>query len=88
MHRFLTSAQVKRLHARIIAKVQPTQLAMLEFALGSPFHHSCYGQTDVFQLAGVPAAKVALNHAYQDGNKRTALFAADMLLKMNGALST
>ena len=24
------------------------------------------------------------NHAYQDGNKRTALVAADMFLKMNG----
>lgn len=57
---------------------------MLESAVGSPMNHKHYGQTDVFQLAGVLAEKVILDHSYQDGNKRTALFAADMFLKING----
>lgn len=57
---------------------------MLESAVGSPVNHEHYGQTDVFQLAGVLAQKVILNHPYQDGNKRTALFAADRFLKANG----
>jgi len=42
------------------------------------------GQQDIFQLAGTLAERIMNNHAFQDGNKRTALFAADMFLKMNG----
>ncbi|KID59689.1 DOC family protein, partial [Metarhizium hybridum] len=57
---------------------------MLESAIDSPMNHKNYGQTDLFQLAGILAEKVILNHPYQDGNKRTALFAADMFLKING----
>ncbi|KAG8424036.1 hypothetical protein J3458_000872 [Metarhizium acridum] len=57
---------------------------MLESAIDSPMNHKHYGQNDLFQLAGILAEKVILNHPYQDGNKRTALFAADMFLKMNG----
>ncbi|RMJ10079.1 hypothetical protein CDV36_010289 [Fusarium kuroshium] len=83
-YRFLTTAQVKRLHMRHIAKASPTQPAMLESAVNSPVNHEHYGQKDLFVLAGVLAEKIALDHSYQDGNKRTALFAADMFLKMNG----
>ncbi|KAM3426223.1 hypothetical protein NHJ13734_009583 [Beauveria thailandica] len=57
---------------------------MLESAIVSPMNHERYGQTDLFQLAGILAEKVILDHPYQDGNKRTALFAADMFLKING----
>lgn len=57
---------------------------MLDSAVNSPVSHERYGQTDLFQLAGILAERVALNHAFQDGNKRTALCAADMFLKMNG----
>lgn len=57
---------------------------MLASALYSPIRHKQYGQSDLFQLAGLLASKVILNHPYQDGNKRTALYAADMFLKMNG----
>jgi len=38
----------------------------------------------VFQLAANLSEKIMKNHAYQDGNKRTALVAADMFLKING----
>ncbi|KAG6127260.1 hypothetical protein E4U46_007924 [Claviceps purpurea] len=55
---------------------QPTQPVYLE-------SHKRYGENDVFRLTGVLAQKIILNHAYQDGNKRTPLLAADML-KING----
>ncbi|KND88059.1 hypothetical protein TOPH_07253 [Tolypocladium ophioglossoides CBS 100239] len=83
-YRFLTASQVKRLYTRHIATSLPTQPAMLESAVSSAMNHKHYGQTDLFQLAGVLAEKVILDHPYQDGNKRTALYAADMFLKING----
>lgn len=67
-----------------IATSSPSQPTMLESAIDSPRNHKYYGQTNLFQLAGILAEKVILNHAYQDGNKRTALYAADMFLKING----
>ncbi|KAH7399646.1 hypothetical protein BKA66DRAFT_589608 [Pyrenochaeta sp. MPI-SDFR-AT-0127] len=39
---------------------------------------------NLFQLAASLSEKIMKNHAYQDGNKRTALVAADMFLKING----
>lgn len=82
--RFLTASRVSRLHIRQIIKSTPTQPGMLDSAINSPINHKHYGQTDVFQLAGVLAEKIILDHPYQDGNKRTALYAADTFLKMNG----
>lgn len=82
--RFLTASVAARLHARHIAKATSTQPNLLESAIFSPVNHERYGQTDVFQLAAVLAEKIILNHPYQDGNKRTALFAADAFLKVNG----
>ena len=42
-------------------------------------------EENVFQLASNLAEKIMKNHPYQDGNnKRTALLAADMFLKING----
>lgn len=41
-------------------------------------------EDDVFQLAANLAEKIMKDHAFQDGNKRTALLAADMFLKING----
>ena len=38
----------------------------------------------MFQLAANLSEKIMKNHAFQDGNKRTALLAADMFLKING----
>lgn len=51
------------------------------------FRHSStntMARTIFFQLAGLLAEKIILNHPYQDGNKRIALLAADMFLKTNG----
>ncbi|QUC17169.1 uncharacterized protein UV8b_01410 [Ustilaginoidea virens] len=82
--RFLTTKQVKRLYDAHIARVQPTQPTYLESATYSPQQHKRYGEQDLFRLAGVLAQKIILNHAYQDGNKRISLLAADIFLKING----
>ncbi|KAK2746004.1 hypothetical protein FQN55_005826 [Onygenales sp. PD_40] len=84
--RFLTLSQVKRLHMQfIIANATPTQPNLLESAVNSPMNLKHYAnQQDVFQLAANLAEKIMKNHAFMDGNKRTALIAADMFLKING----
>ena len=84
-HRFLNANQVKRLYATFIANALPTQPELLESAVASPINIQHYtGQQDLFALAGDFSAKIMKNHAFQDGNKRIALVAADMLLKING----
>lgn len=83
---FLTSNQVQLLHKLHITK-HPTlqQPNLLESACHSPINLKHYGnQEDVFQLAANLSEKIMKNHAYMDGNKRTALVAADMFLKING----
>lgn len=82
--RFLTTAQVMRLYETNITRARPSQPTYLESAVFSPQQHKHYGQDNLFQLAGLLAEKIILNHPYQDGNKRIALLAADMFLKMNG----
>ncbi|KAK2764296.1 hypothetical protein FQN54_008988 [Arachnomyces sp. PD_36] len=84
--RFLTSKQVQRLHGIwISASAQPSQPHLLESAINSPMSVKYYtNQDNVFQLAANLSEKIMKNHAYQDGNKRTALLAADMFLKING----
>lgn len=58
---------------------------MLESAVHSPINLEHYSrQRNPFQLAADLSEKVMRNHAYMDGNKRTALVAADMFMKIKG----
>ena len=84
--RFLTTDQVRRLYDLWVSpKLEPSQPHMLESAVNSPINLKHYAnQNDIFQLAASLSEKIMKNHAYQDGNKRTALVAADMFLKING----
>lgn len=84
--RFLTVSQVKKLHSRhVIPHGRPTQPDLLESAVQSPINIKYYSnENDLFTLAANLSEKIMKNHAYQDGNKRTALLAADMFLKING----
>lgn len=83
--RFLTTSQVIRLHNTLIMNAQPTQPSMLESAVQSPISMKYYtNQQNVFLLAASLSQKIMKNHAFQDGNKRTALVAADMFLRING----
>ncbi|KAH7562678.1 hypothetical protein BM1_02198 [Bipolaris maydis] len=83
--RFLTAAQVIHIHNILITASEPTQVAMLESAVQSPINIKHYtNEQNVFQLAASLSEKVIKNHALWDGNKRTALLAADLFLKING----
>lgn len=44
------------------------------------------GEQDVVKLASVLASRIIKNHAFMDGNKRTALLAANVFLKINGKM--
>ena len=58
--------------------------ALLESALARPQNLYAYGETDIFQLASSYAEAIARNHAFVDGNKRTAFFVASDFLELNG----
>jgi death-on-curing family protein len=83
--RFLSAIQVQRLHGLFIGNTQLSQPSLLESAVQSPINIKYYNnQQNLFQLAASLSEKIMKNHAYHDGNKRTALLAADMFLKING----
>ncbi|TAQ88247.1 hypothetical protein B7494_g3425 [Chlorociboria aeruginascens] len=86
--RSFTSAQVIRLHQIAIAPAQPSQPAMLESAMMSPMNIKHYEKKEnVFHLAANLAEKIMKNHAYQDGNKRTALLAANGIVNAHVAVT-
>jgi len=57
---------------------------MLESALNRPLQKTAYGDPDLCELAAAYLFGIAKNHPFVDGNKRTALAAADMFLYFNG----
>ncbi len=57
----------------------------LRSALARPMNLAAYeGETDLFRLAASYAFGVAKNHAFSDGNKRTAYAVAGAFLSLNG----
>jgi len=56
----------------------------LESALARPENKAAYGEPDAFELAAAYAFGLARNHAFVDGNKRTAIVAAGTFLLLNG----
>lgn len=56
---------------------------LLDSALARPKNAFAYGESDLFQLAALYAAGVAKNHAFVDGNKRTAFVSAILFLELN-----
>lgn len=57
---------------------------MLESALFRPQQKEAYGDPDIADLAAAYLFGIAKNHPFVDGNKRTALAAADLFLYFNG----
>jgi death-on-curing protein len=55
-----------------------------ESAMARPVHLPSYGQPDVAALAAAYAFGLARNHAFVDGNKRTAYVVAEIFLALNG----
>jgi death-on-curing protein len=56
----------------------------LESAVSAPEFAAYYGGEDVFGLAAVYMVRLIRNHPFVDGNKRTAVVAAHVFLRLNG----
>lgn len=56
----------------------------LESALARPENKAAYGDPSVQELAAAYLFGLARNHAFVDGNKRTAIVAAGTFLAVNG----
>ncbi len=57
---------------------------MLDSALARPQNLAAYGEPTAFELAASYAFGIARNHPFIDGNKRTALVASALFLRLNG----
>ncbi len=86
--RWLTIGEVEMMHEGVIdisggaAGIRDPEL--LASALARPQNLYAYGETDIFRIAAGYAEAIAANHAFIDGNKRTAFFAALSFLEENG----
>lgn len=59
--------------------------SLLDSALAKPQNVFAYGDDpDIFRLAASHAYGIARNHAFVDGNKRTALVVSILFLNLNG----
>ncbi|WID98109.1 type II toxin-antitoxin system death-on-curing family toxin [Bosea vestrisii] len=80
----------------VVADIHSEQLALfggpdgirdrglLESALARPINRFAYGETDMAALAAAYAFGIAKNHPFIDGNKRVALLALIIFLRLNG----
>ena len=59
---------------------------LLESALAKPENLAAYGSPDAAALAAAYGYGISRNHAFIDGNKRTALVAAELFLQLNSWL--
>ena len=57
---------------------------LLESALARPVNKFAYGETNIAALAAAYGFGIARNHAFVDGNKRTALASMIVFLGLNG----
>lgn len=85
---FPTRQVVEALHAEQLRRHGGAQGLRDENALESALHRAekkaAYGAPDVFELAAAYAFALARNHAFVDGNKRTAIVTAMLFLALNG----
>lgn len=86
--KWVTRQQVEFIHEAVIEIAGGAQglrdPALLESALARPQNQYAYGETDTFQLAASYAEAISRNHAFVDGNKRTAFYVAVDFLEQNG----
>jgi death-on-curing protein len=75
-------------HERLIAEYGGSpglrDEGLLESALARPMHLFNYGSPSLEEMAAAYAVGIAKNHAFIDGNKRTAFVAAAVFLARNG----
>ena len=86
------------LNANVVFDIHEAQLAehggldgvrdhgLLDSALQAPRQAWAYGDSppDLCALAGIYAGRLAKNHAFNDGNKRTAAVVVETFLLLNG----
>lgn len=86
--KWVTRQQAEFIHEAVIEMAGGAQglrdVALLESALARPQNQYAYGETDTFQLAASYAEAISRNHAFVDGNKRTAFYVAVDFLEQNG----
>jgi death-on-curing protein len=86
--RFPTRQVVEALHAEQLRRHGGTQGLRdentLESALYRAENKAAYGDPDIYELAAAYAFGLARNHAFVDGNKRTAIVTAMLFLLLNG----
>lgn len=58
---------------------------LLESALSRPEKLAAYGKPDAADLAAAYGYGISRNHAFTDGNKRTAFVAVELFLELNGS---
>lgn len=88
--KYLTAEQVLFIHARLIEETSGEHgvldLGLLQSAVARP-QASFDGQDlypDLFSKASALLESLIGNHAFVDGNKRTAITSAGLFLRMNG----
>lgn len=88
--KYLTSEQVLFIHARLIAETGGEHgvldLGLLQSAVARP-QATFDGQdlyTELFSKAAALVESLIGNHAFVDGNKRTAITAVGLFLRLNG----
>jgi death on curing protein len=86
--RWIKESSVLAIHEEQIAEhgglAGVRDLPLLQSALVRPQNLAAYGTPDVADLAASYAVGVARNHAFLDGNKRTAWVVAETFLLKNG----
>jgi death-on-curing protein len=85
--RFLTLDEVLYLHDESLERFGGSagirEPGLVESALGSAQNVFWYGQGDLFEIAAAYAFHIAQSQAFLDGNKRTAVSAAIVFLRIN-----
>lgn len=89
-YRFLTNAHVLKIHDKQLELKGGEQgivkAEYLDSAVNAPraTFGGCFLHCDVFEMAAAYLRSLALNHAFVDGNKRTAVGIALVFLELNG----
>ncbi|CAI2040934.1 death-on-curing family protein [Serratia fonticola] len=87
--RLVSSQEVIEFHDRLISRdggipgmAEPGRADALIHRVLNMHHYD--GVTDIYDLAAVYLVAIARGHIFNDANKRTALFVAQVFLKRNG----
>lgn len=87
---FLTNAQVLKIHDKQLELKGGEQgivkAEYLDSAVNAPraTFGGCFLHRDIFEMAAAYLRSLTLNHAFVDGNKRTAVGVALVFLELNG----